>query len=227
MSRKLAIQVAACLLLAAPLAAQRRGGDFRNRENFRNPREQMQQALSDAGVPLSAEQRQSIEGLLDEQRQAMREFREQRRQSEGGERGRPDPQMFSAMREQMQTKLESVLTAEQQESLAKAPAGTNPAALGLSGSAADAGRGGNPAAAGAGRTTANALPGIRSKAPGVAASRGRSQQRQNEGDGKPAPGRRRQSPGPGTAPRLDRIPAQGTKDGMNPTRADARWIRPG
>ena len=98
------------LLVALPLLAQR-GENFRRR----NPMEQVQNMLTEAGVPLNQQQQEALQAILQEQRRAFMESREQfreRRQQGGGERrggfgGR------GGFGEAMQEKIRSVLTAEQ------------------------------------------------------------------------------------------------------------------
>ena len=82
--------ISLALLVALPLLAQR-GENFRRR----NPMEQVQNMLTEAGVPLSEQQQEALQAILQEQRRAFMESREQFRQRrrEGGqesgeERGR-------------------------------------------------------------------------------------------------------------------------------------------
>ncbi len=107
------------LLIFLPLLAQR-GENFRRR----NPMEQVQNMLTDAGVPLSEEQQQTLQSIMEGQRRAFREQFRQRRQEGGqessGEHGRErGGQRRGAFGgrgrfgEAMQEKIRSVLTAEQ------------------------------------------------------------------------------------------------------------------
>ncbi len=113
--------ISLALLVALPLLAQR-GEDFRRR----NPLEQVQNMLAEAGVPLSDEQQETLQTIMDEQRRAFREqFRQRRRESgqEGGgqrrrERGGQRRGAFGGrcgFGGAMQEKIRGVLTAEQIE----------------------------------------------------------------------------------------------------------------
>ena len=110
--------ISLALLVALPLLAQRG-------ENFprRNPMEQVQNMLAEAGVPLSEQQQEALQEILQEQRRAFMESREQFRQRrrEGGGNRRRDGGgerrgAFGGgggVGEAMQEKIRSVLTAEQ------------------------------------------------------------------------------------------------------------------
>lgn len=78
---KRAVWISLALLIFLPLLAQR-GEDFRRR----NPLEQVQNMLTEAGVPLSDAQQETLQTIMEEQRRAFREqFR--RRRQEGGQEG--------------------------------------------------------------------------------------------------------------------------------------------
>ena len=110
-----AVWISLALLIFLPLLAQR-GEDFRRR----NPLEQVQNMLTEAGVPLSDAQQETLQTIMEEQRRAFREqFRRrrqeggqegggERRRERGGERGR-------AFGGAMQEKIRGALTAEQIE----------------------------------------------------------------------------------------------------------------
>ena len=103
--------ISLALLVALPLLAQR-GENFRRR----NPMEQVQNMLTEAGVPLSEEQQQTLQSIIEEQRRAFQEQFRQRRQEGGGERGGQRRGAFGGrgrFGEAMQEKIRSVLTAEQ------------------------------------------------------------------------------------------------------------------
>ena len=112
---KRAVWISLALLIFLPLLAQR-GEDFRRR----NPLEQVQNMLTEAGVPLSDAQQETLQTIMEEQRRAFREqFRRrgqeggqegggERRRERGGERGR-------AFGGAMQEKIRGALTAEQIE----------------------------------------------------------------------------------------------------------------
>ena len=122
--------ISLALLVALPLLAQR-GENFRRR----NPMEQVQNMLTEAGVPLSEQQQEALQAILQEQRRAFMESREQFRQRRreggqesgeergregGGNRGRDSGGerrgafgRGGGPGEAMQDKIRSVLTAEQ------------------------------------------------------------------------------------------------------------------
>lgn len=112
----------AALLLALPLAAQQEdladespsgfSGPAGPPRNFvRNPVERMEEVLAKAGVPLSQDQKKSLQAVMDEQRQSFRQFREQNRQSPQEGRGRSS--QAGQMRE-FQEKISALLSADQQ-----------------------------------------------------------------------------------------------------------------
>ena len=131
------------LLLVSPLAAQEegRGLDFPDHEEFgaapdgqrgdrqwdragnfnQNPTDQMEEVLSQAGVPLSDEQKKALETLQNEQREAMRQaFQQSGGAQRDGARGAPGERRGGAppMRRQFeafQEKLLATLTPAQQD----------------------------------------------------------------------------------------------------------------
>ncbi|MBI3896291.1 MAG: hypothetical protein HY313_10230 [Acidobacteria bacterium] len=125
---KRSLWMAAAMFLALPLLAQQEdvesdapefspgfsGAPQGQRRNFaRNPLEQMEEVFDKAGVPLSQEQKKSLQEIMNEQRQAFREAGERARQTPGERRGM-NPQM-ARMGEAFQGKLLSVLTQKQQQ----------------------------------------------------------------------------------------------------------------
>lgn len=110
---KRAVWISLALLIFLPLLAQR-GEDFRRR----NPLEQVQNMLAEAGVPLSDEQQETLQTIMEEQRRAFREqFRQRRRESgqEGGGQRRGAFGGRGGFGGAMQEKIRGVLTAEQIE----------------------------------------------------------------------------------------------------------------
>ena len=110
---KRAVWISLALLIFLPLLAQR-GEDFRRR----NPLEQVQNMLAEAGVPLSDEQQETLQTIMEEQRRAFREqFRQRRRESgqEGGGQRRGAFGGRGGFGGAMQGKIRDVLTAEQIE----------------------------------------------------------------------------------------------------------------
>ncbi len=114
---KRVVWISLALLIFLPLLAQR-GEDFRRR----NPLEQVQNMLAEAGVPLSDEQQETLQTIMEEQRRAFREQFRQRRQEGGGERrrerGGERRGAFGGRGRfggEMQEKIRGVLTAEQIE----------------------------------------------------------------------------------------------------------------
>ena len=116
---KRAVWISLALLIFLPLLAQR-GEDFRRR----NPLEQVQNMLTEAGVPLSDEQQETLQTILEEQRRAFQEQIRQRRQ-EGGQEGSGERRQERGGERRgafvgrgrfggaMQEKIRGVLTAEQ------------------------------------------------------------------------------------------------------------------
>jgi len=112
---KRAAWISLALLIFLPLLAQR-GEDFRRR----NPLEQVQNMLTEAGVPLSDAQQETLQTIMEEQRRAFREqFRRRRQeggQEGGGERRRErGGERRGAFGGAMQEKIRGALTAEQIE----------------------------------------------------------------------------------------------------------------
>ncbi|MCZ6753439.1 MAG: hypothetical protein O7E51_16630 [Acidobacteria bacterium] len=110
---KRAVWISLALLIFLPLLAQR-GEDFRRR----NPLEQVQNMLTEAGVPLSDEQQETLQTIMEEQRRAFREQFRRRRQEGGQEGGGERRGAFGGrggIGGAMQEKIRGVLTAQQIE----------------------------------------------------------------------------------------------------------------